>query len=282
MAVDIDLAGVLGFAEAQARRAGASSRQIARQSAARGKTGVSSRLKHDKTDAAIRSLVTRADVRAEKLIADAILAAYPEHHIVGEEGGGMGAAIDGAPYRWYIDPLDGTTNYAHGLPHWCVSVALAGPDGVPLAGVVYAPMLDECFAAARGAGATLNGAPIRVSRVKKLDRAVLGTGFPADRKTNPDNNTAEIADMARRCYALRAQGAVALDLCYVAAGRLDGLWIKRVSAWDVMAGLVIAAEAGATLSDMRGALDGLYTGASVAASNGLIHDDMLAVLVLGA
>ncbi len=227
-------------------------------------------------------IVTQADRKSEKLITKAILKRYPDHHMVGEEGGGMGAPRESAPYRWYIDPLDGTTNFAHGIPHFCVSIALAGPDDRPLVGVVYDPNVDECFKALRGEGATLNDQPIRVSTVNRLDRAVLQSGFPYDRRTNPDNNSEEWSVMLRRAGVLRCLGASAVDLCYVAAGRIDGFWEPRLHAWDFMAALLCISEAGGRLSNYRGQLnDQVYTGEEIVATNGLIHEDVLAVLVLG-
>lgn len=265
---DFDLHRALAVAEDCARRAGALLRKIAKRPIRAAFKGAV-------------DLVTRADRESEALITGGLLAAFPDHHIVGEESGGAGAPREAAKYRWYVDPLDGTTNYAHHIPHYCVSIALAGPDDLPRIGVVYDPTLDECFKAVRGGGATLNGKPIRVSKVKRLDKALLAAGFPNDRRETADNNTEEFMHMTTRCLGTRCLGAAALDISYVAAGRLEGFWEPRINPWDAMAGLLIVVEAGGRASNFRGTTDGVFQGKQVAATNGLIHDEMLTVILLG-
>ncbi len=228
-------------------------------------------------------LVTEYDRQSEALIVRGLLESFPDHHVVGEEGGGMGAPIDSAPYRWYIDPLDGTTNYAHGIPYFSVSMALAGPDDVPLLGLVYDPTRDECFRAVHGQGATCNGQPVHVSTVDDLSRAALVTGFPFDRRVNPDNNVAEFANFLVRAQTISRMGSAALDLSYVAAGRFDGFWEMRLNPWDMQAGMICVLEAGGRVSDYQGQAGTpvLYRGRQVVASNGLIHEQMLTVINQG-
>lgn len=226
-------------------------------------------------------LVTEADRQSEALIVRALLEAFPDHHIVGEEGGSMGASFEGAEYRWYIDPVDGTTNYAHGFGHWAVSLGLAGVDGWPVLGVVYDPSRDDLFHAVRGRGAFVNDQALRVSAVADLSGALVGSGFPYDVWTNPDNNTREWAAAAQRAQSLRCTGSAALDLAYVAAGRLDAYWERGLKLWDYMAAGLMVTEAGGKLSDFRGATDELYKGGRVVASNGLLHDALLVIIVQG-
>lgn len=231
-------------------------------------------------------LVTEYDERAEALIVDALQRAFPKHAIHTEERGVVaGHADDEAAYRWLIDPLDGTTNFAHGFPVFAVSLALLAcdPDGDggdhPVVGVVYDPTRDECFSAARGEGAALNGRALHVSPTPTLNTALLATGFPYDRRTRPDNNVGNMGRFIRRCQGIRRAGAAALDLAYVACGRLDGYWELRLYPWDVAAGVLLVQEAGGRVSDLNGGTDYL-SGAHIVASNGAIHDEMLAVLAM--
>lgn len=193
-------------------------------------------------------IVTEADQASETLIAGLIRAAFPEHDLLGEEG--ARGISTGSRWRWIVDPLDGTTNFAHNLPTFAVSIGLEC-DGQPAVGVVYDPMRDECFAAARGHGATLNGQPIHVSQVDDLIRSMLVTGFSYDFERR-----ARQAHLWRnfltRVQAIRQTGSAALNLCYVAAGRLDGYWERGISPWDVAAGACILLEAGGILTDMHG------------------------------
>jgi myo-inositol-1(or 4)-monophosphatase len=219
------------------------------------------------------NLVTEMDRRSEALIVERIRAAFPDHAILAEEGG---ARAGQSEYRWLVDPLDGTTNYAHGLPIFSVSLALERAGRVEL-GVAYDPTREECFVAERDGGATLNGEPLRVSATATLDTSLLVTGFPYDIRTNPANNLAEYAALSLRSQAVRRCGSAVLDLCYVAAGRFDGFWELTLGPWDMAAGGLIVQEAGGRITDVRGGpwrLDG----PAVAATNGLIHDELLAAL----
>ncbi len=230
------------------------------------------------------NLVTATDRACEALIVGGLREAYPDHAITGEEGTAIRATTQ-AIYRWHVDPLDGTTNFAHGIPYFCVSIGLAAPDGLPVLGVVYHALLDECFSAIRRQGATLNGQPIHVSSVPELSGALLVTGFTPDRWVNPDNNSREWLNFLVRAQAVSRMGAAALDLAYVAAGRFDGFWEMRVNSWDVMAGMLLVTEAGGRVSDYAGvsgadAVDSAYSGREFVASNGLIHDQMVAVIAM--
>ncbi len=226
-------------------------------------------------------LVTEADRASEAFIVESLERAFPSHHIHGEEGGGKGAPKATAAYHWYIDPLDGTTNFAHGLPQYSVSIALVGPEGM-LLGVVYDPVRDERFSAARGMGAHLNGAPIHVSQTPKLAQALVATGFPYNRWTAEDDNTAEWRRFMKRTQGVRRLGSAALDLCYVAMGRLDLFWEKHLSPWDVLGGALIVEEAGGRVTDFDGGRpEPEHLGARVVATNGLIHGEALEVFRLG-
>ncbi len=218
-------------------------------------------------------LVTETDRRSEAFLLESIRRRWPGHSILAEESG----AHDGDAHRWYVDPLDGTVNFAHGVPIFSVSIAYA-EAGVVQLGVVYDPMRDECFAAGRGQGAFLNGQPLRVSATASLAKALLVTGFPYDTWTNPDNNLDHFARFAVRSHGVRRLGSAALDLCYVAAGRFDGYWEIRLKPWDVAAGGLIAAEAGALVTNLQGGEDYLSPPQSIVAANAALHAQMLAVL----
>ena len=224
-------------------------------------------------------IVTAADTEAEAYIVAQLLARFPDHHIVGEEGGVQGAPAATAPYHWYVDPIDGTVNFASKLPHFCTSIGLATPAREPLLGVVLDPTRSELFTAIQGAGAALNGQPIHVSATAELIDAVVSSGFPYDKHTNPDNNLKEWTAFLKRIRGERRLGSAALDLCYVAAGRMDGYWEKDLKPWDSMAGLLIAREAGGKVTDYQGGThpQRLDLGHYVA-SNGRIHAEMLDVL----
>lgn len=193
-------------------------------------------------------LVTDADKASEREIISAIHAKFPSHRILAEESGAEDAR---GSVRWIIDPLDGTTNYSHHVPHFCVSIGVEGPDGL-LAGVIYDPLRDELFSAARGGGATLNGAAIRSSECDRLDRALLCTGFPYDVRENPERPLGLFSRFIRKAQAIRRMGSAALDLAYVAAGRYDGFFEFGLKAWDVAAGALIIEEAGGRVSGIRG------------------------------
>lgn len=221
----------------------------------------------------ILNLVTEMDQRAEQLIVGRLLAAFPDHAVLAEESGDTAGR---SPYRWLIDPLDGTTNYAHGLPIFAVSVALEHAGQVEL-GVAYDPTRDECFVAERGAGACLNDEPIHVSGCTALDDALLVTGFPYDIRTATETNLPEYAALSLRAQAVRRLGSAVLDLCYVACGRLDAFWELRLGPWDMAAGGLIVREAGGCVTDVRGAAWRLE-GPGVLASNGHLHEAVLAGL----
>jgi myo-inositol-1(or 4)-monophosphatase len=226
-------------------------------------------------------LVTETDRDAETLIVAHLQRAFPDHLIVAEEAS-AGATLPRPAreqYVWYLDPLDGTTNFAHGYPQFCTSLALArGAD--LLFGIVYDPVRDETFVAHRGGGATLNTAPIRVSPVADLDRALLGTGFPYDRRERTDFYLRFVADFMTRAQDVRRCGSAALDLCYVACGRFDAFWEWKLLPWDTAAGALIVREAGGAVSDFRGGAFDLY-GEQTLASNGHLHAALLSVLQPG-
>ncbi len=222
-------------------------------------------------------LVTDVDLASERLIREAISTYYPRHEILAEEGG---LSESGSEYRWIVDPLDGTTNYAHGYPIFCVSIALEYRGEIVL-GVVYDPMRDELFTAERGGGAALNNRPIHVSKIAELMQGLLSTGFPYDIKTSKLTNLDHWANFAMNAQALRRDGAAALDLCYVACGRFDGFWELNLSPWDTAAGSLIVTEAGGRVTNFTGGLFSNYK-PEVVASNCLIHDRMLEVLKLDA
>lgn len=224
-------------------------------------------------------LVTEYDTAAEALITTQLKAAFPGHRLVAEESGHHQG--DGRDYVWYIDPLDGTNNFAHGLPHFAVSLALYAGQR-PLLGVVYDPMRDECFSAVSGGGAQLvsGGAerPLRVSQAEDLLHSLLATGYPYDRHRSEQDNLAQAAAFLKAGQGLRRAGAAALDLAYVAAGRLDGYWEFKLKSWDVAAGLLLVQEAGGHVSTIDGRPLSLEPMLSLVASNGRIHPAMITVL----
>jgi myo-inositol-1(or 4)-monophosphatase len=212
-------------------------------------------------------LVTQADQRSEQAIVARLTKYFPEHSIAAEEGTGHESESE---FRWHVDPLDGTTNFAHGYPCFSVSIALA-QRGALLAGVVYNPFYDELFAAARGAGATLNGKRIFVSKVDTLATSLLCTGFPVHKRlANP--NIHYYWDFTLRSHGVRRDGSAALDLASVAAGRFDGFWEFGLKAWDTAAGVLLIEEAGGTVSDFDGQPYQLG-GPVVLATNGVIHEE---------
>jgi myo-inositol-1(or 4)-monophosphatase len=213
-------------------------------------------------------LVTEVDEQAERVIREILLGAFPTHGMLAEEGGWLSGQEDA---RWIVDPLDGTTNYAHGLPIFCVSIALERAGEMVL-GIVHDPMREETYVAQRGGGATLNDEPISVSDTDEPNRALIATGFPYDRDKMP-----EALDLFGRFAALtrgmRRLGSTALDLCYVASGRLDGYYERGIWAWDIAAGSLILEEAGGKVTDYRGSeLD--LEGREIVASNGALHPAM--------
>jgi myo-inositol-1(or 4)-monophosphatase len=217
-------------------------------------------------------LLTEFDLQSERLLVEGLRRSFPDDPILAEEGGG--AAGD---RRWLIDPLDGTTNFAHGLPHFSVSMAYVEAGAIQL-GIVYDPMRSEMFQAARGEGALLNGKPIHVSPEASLDRSLLVTGFPYDIRSSSETNLDPFARFALASQGVRRFGSAALDLAYVAAGRFDGYWELRLSPWDWGAGIVLVQEAGGTVTRSDGSADIFREPTSIVASNGLIHEAMLETL----
>ncbi|MFP6564603.1 MAG: inositol monophosphatase family protein [Myxococcota bacterium] len=219
-------------------------------------------------------LVTSVDRECEARIIRRIQAERPDDAILAEEGGGEDRP--GAEWRWVIDPLDGTTNYAHGFPRFCVSIGIEH-RGVTEVGVVYDPLLDELYSATRGGGAWLGERRLAVSRESRLDHALVATGFAYDVHKSPDDNFANFARLLKAARAVRRDGSAALDLCYVAAGRLDAYWEFKLHAWDVCAGTLIVTEAGGSASDLHGEPPP-PSGAAIISSNGLLHDEILTLL----
>ncbi len=219
------------------------------------------------------NLVTEMDRRSEELIIGAIRARYPQHAILSEEAGALAGAA-GEP-QWILDPLDGTTNFVHGLPHFCVALALRVGQEVQ-AGLVYHPYVDELYRAERGQGAFVNDKPLHVSETAVLDDALLTTGFPSDLSRAQDTNIEHFLALMPKTQAIRRLGSASLDLCYVAAGRLDGFWQPNMLIWDVVPGAIIVEEAGGRISDFAGT-PGVCEG-NIAASNGKIHQALVGVL----
>ncbi|GFO66878.1 inositol monophosphatase [Geomonas limicola] len=218
-------------------------------------------------------LVTEVDRACEELIISRLAAAFPGHGFLAEE---EGAKRSDSRYKWIIDPLDGTTNFAHGFPWFCVSIALEF-QGELAVGVIYHCMMDELFTACKGGGAFLNGRPIRVSTRTPLRRALVATGFPYDVARDNENNFANFFELQLAARGVRRAGAAALDLAYVAAGRLDGYWEVKLKPWDVAAGTLLVLEAGGRVTNQEGAGYTVYDH-RILASNGGIHDEMLEAL----
>jgi myo-inositol-1(or 4)-monophosphatase len=218
-------------------------------------------------------LVTEIDIAIEREFRATIAERFPDHEVLGEE---FGSGTDGAgtrAYCWVFDPIDGTTNYAHGLPIFCSSLALEF-EGEPIVAAIYDPNRKELFTAERGQGARLNGAPLAVSGAATLIDSLLVTGFHYDVQKDPGQVIALFAKFISQARAVRRLGSAALDLCYVAAGRFDGFWEKKLQPWDVAGGALIVSEAGGRVTAMSGARYGSREG-SVLATNGRIHDEML-------
>ena len=215
-------------------------------------------------------VVTEADRASEKLIVESLRAAFPSHGIVGEEGSRSQSSSD---CLWYVDPLDGTTNFAHSFPVFCVSLGLARNNEV-IAGVVYDPTRNELFAAERGSGATLNGEAIRVSKARTLGESLLGTGFPS-KKRHLNPNIHFYHQLTLKSHGLRRAGSAALDLACVASGRYDGYWEFNLNAWDTSAGALLVEEAGGKLTHVDGTRFDVAVSRDVLATNGLIHTEMM-------
>ena len=218
-------------------------------------------------------LVTEMDHRSEDLILNRIQHDFPDHNTISEETGRL---KNSGNQQWIIDPLDGTVNYAHGVPIYSVSIAYA-EDGIVQMGVVYDPMQEECYSAQRGRGARLNGQLIQQSDTHEMDSSLLLTGFPYDIRTHPENNLDLYARFTLLSQGVRRFGSAALDLCYIADGRVDGYWEIRINSWDIAAGGLIAQEAGATVTKVFGEMDYLTPPCSILAANPYIHPEMLEV-----
>jgi myo-inositol-1(or 4)-monophosphatase len=220
-------------------------------------------------------LVTEVDVAVERMIRALIAERYPDHDVLGEELGGPGEG-ERSRYCWICDPLDGTTNFAHGLPLFCSTIALE-VDGELRVGAVYDPTRDELFTAIRGGGAFLNGERIRVSTAATLIDSLLVTGFPYSVQEKLDEMLGLFGRFLSKARAVRRLGSAALDMCYVAAGRLDGFWEEGLNAWDIAGGVLIVQEAGGRITSLDGGPFVLRSG-RIIASNGLLHDEMRAVI----
>jgi myo-inositol-1(or 4)-monophosphatase len=223
-------------------------------------------------------LVTVADRTVEKLIRTRLAEAFPAHGVYGEEG--TRDRLEGE-FRWYVDPLDGTTNFAHGFPQFCVSMGLekrdpdAAPDedGILVAAVIYDPMRDELFTAEKGRGAWLNGKPMWVSRTPQLAEALVATGFPS-RKRHDNPNIHFYQEFTLRSHGVRRAGSAALDLAYIASGRMDAFWEFNLNPWDTAAGILLVEEAGGRVTDFSGG-DYKLDSREILASNGRLHEEML-------
>lgn len=223
--------------------------------------------KHEVEHKGVIDLVTEVDHRSEAYLLSEIQKRFPDHRVTAEESGGLEGEERS---QWYVDPLDGTVNFAHGLDIFSVSLAYA-EDGQMRLGVVYDPIQDELFSAEKDSGAWLNGEPIKVSTVEQLDDSLLVTGFPYDIRTNPENNLDHFAHFMLVSQGVRRLGSAALDLCYIAAGRLDGYWELRLNSWDVAAGGLIVQEAGGKVTNLAGDADYLSPPQSILAANPELH-----------
>jgi myo-inositol-1(or 4)-monophosphatase len=222
------------------------------------------------------NLVTKADRQSEDAIIKVIRKSFPEHNILTEESKGY---EKGSDYKWIIDPLDGTTNYAHGFPVYCISIALE-KEGEIILGVVYNPVLDELFVVEKNKGAFLNGRKIHVSAQNNFSRSLLATGFPYDIRDSQVNNLDHFRNFALKAQAIRRAGAAALDLCYLAKGIFDGFWELKLSPWDTAAGSLMVQEAGGKVTDFSGKEFSIYQ-KNILATNGKIHSQMINVLKMG-
>jgi myo-inositol-1(or 4)-monophosphatase len=214
--------------------------------------------------------VTIVDKLCDQTISQMIVSAFPDHDLLTEESL---FEMKGSPWKWIIDPLDGTTNYFHGYPCFCISIGLE-VEGEMKLGVVYNPILNELFYAEKGEGAYLNGNRISVSHEDRLNRGFLCTGFPYDVRENADFYLRYFREFIVKSFALRRPGSAAIDLCYLAMGRFDGFWEFKLHAWDVAAGSLMITEAGGRVTDFQGQPFSIYSG-EILASNGLIHEEML-------
>ncbi len=258
--MSVDYRPFLQVAEAVAREAGALLKDAyGRVSAREKKPG---------------DLVTDADFASQKLIADRILSAFPDHTLLGEEEGGEPDLA--CPWRWVVDPLDGTINFAHGFPFWAVSIALEHA-GKLVVGVVYNPLSDEMYSAAEGHGATRNGQPLRLSAAEKLSACLIATAIPTDFPESADLQMAYFRRFSTGTHSVRRTGSSALNLALLAAGGFDVCYATFMNPWDAAAGVVLVREAGGTVSNLSGAAYDLY-GEEILATNTRVHDESLAAL----
>jgi myo-inositol-1(or 4)-monophosphatase len=218
-------------------------------------------------------IVTDADRASEDIILAAIRREFPGHDILTEE---TTLSRTGSPWLWLVDPLDGTVNFTHGIPVFSVSIALMN-NGILVAGMVYDPTRMERFRAIRNQGAYLNGNPIRVSGVDRINKSMVATGFPYDKAYSSVNNLAEFSRVVRRVQGIRRGGSAAIDLSYVACGRLDGFWELKLKPWDMAAGMLLVEEAGGRVTDLTGKRTDVYTD-NILATNGIVHDLLVGVL----
>lgn len=232
------------------------------------------------------NLVTEVDYLCEKAIIDILKRDYPEHEILTEEAGSIKSPLnpplkkrEKGGFKWIIDPLDGTTNYAHNYPCFCASVGLE-INGEVVVGAVYNPMLDELFTGIKSNGAYLNGKRLKVSEIGDIGRSLLATGFPYDIRESKENNLIHFCNFALRVQAIRRAGSAVLDLCYLASGRFDGFWEMKLNPWDMAAASLMVKEAGGVISNFRGGEFSIYKG-EMLASNGLIHHEMMNILKMG-
>ncbi len=217
--------------------------------------------------------VTAVDRLCEKAVVRMISDAFPDHDILTEESP---FEAKGSAWRWIIDPIDGTSNYFHGFPFFCISIALEIEGKVRL-GIVHVPVLNETFLAEKGKGAFLNGNRISVSRNGDLNRSFLCTGFPYDVREHPDHYLSYFREFLIKCFAIRRPGSAAIDLSYLAAGRFDGFWELKLHPWDVAAASLMITEAGGKVTDLQGRPFSIYS-EEILASNGLIHEQMLEIM----
>jgi len=260
MATPKELKQLAGFAKTTARNAG---RILMGKSNQRHRIMLKGRV----------DLVTDADLASEKLIIDAVMKKYPDHSILAEE---EAARDNNSDFRWVIDPLDGTTNFAHDFPFFCVSIGLEYKNAI-VAGVVYDPVRDEMFHAYRGGGAFLNRKKINVSSQSKLESALLATGFPYDIGSSREDNLKYFRRFAKKARGVRRAGSAALDLCYLACGRFDGFWELKLHPWDTAAAKIIVEEAGGRVTDFEGGKYSIY-GKYILAANRKIHAQMKKIL----
>lgn len=264
MTQDIDPREVLPFLERLARNAGAAVLSYFQRDFG---------IQRKDTSATGIDIVTDADRKSEEIILEAIAREFPGHDVLTEE---TLTERSGSRWLWLIDPLDGTVNFVHRIPHFSISIALSDSETL-VAGIVYDPLRNERFSAARDVGSFLNGQSIRVSGADTLRASVVATGFPYDRADSPDNNVTEFSRVVTRVQGVRRAGSAALDLSYVACGRFDGFWELKLKPWDQAAGMLLVQEAGGRISDRKGEKTTMRA-SSVVATNGRIHEELVAAI----